>query len=107
MTATRQYAGVAVELDDEGFLKDPRLWNEEMAEEIARELGIQTLTDRHWLAIRYVRRIYEQTGSPPALRTVGKGSGVPIRELYELFPKGPALRQVARIAGVPKPSSCV
>lgn len=107
MSATKRYAGSAVELDDEGFLKDSTQWTEDMAGEIAAEIGIDTLTDRHWEAINYVRRVYEETGSPPALRTVGKGSGVPIRELYALFPKGPALRQVARIAGVPKPASCV
>lgn len=107
MSSTRHYAGDAVEIDAEGFLKEPAQWREQMADEIAAEIGIETLTDRHWQAIQYVRRVYKETGSPPALRTVGKGSGVPIRELYTLFPKGPALRQVARIAGVPKPASCV
>jgi TusE/DsrC/DsvC family sulfur relay protein len=107
MTTVRNYAGVAIEVDSEGFVTHPERWNEEMAAEIAAELGIERLSERHWQAIRYVRQVYEETGSTPALRTVGKSSGVPIRELYELFPKGPALRQVARIAGVPKPSSCV
>lgn len=106
-SATREHAGTVVELDGEGFFRDPSQWTEAMADGIAADGGIATLTDRHWQAIRYVRRVYEETGSPPALRAVGKGSGVPIRELYELFPHGPALRQVAKIAGVPKPISCV
>lgn len=107
MPATWEHAGVSIDLDDEGFFKDPARWNEAMVDELAGENGIEPLSERHWQAIRYVRRVYEETGSPPALRAVGKGSGVSIRELYELFPHGPALRQVAKIAGVPKPASCV
>ena len=44
-------AGIDVELNDEGFLVDPRQWTEEMAEELARREGIETLTERHWQLI--------------------------------------------------------
>jgi TusE/DsrC/DsvC family sulfur relay protein len=105
--STATYAGSPVEVDAEGFLQRPEQWTEEMAAEIAAEIGIQQLTERHWMAINYIRKAYLETGSVPPLRTVGKASGVPIRELYELFPSGPAMRQVARVAGIPKPKGCV
>lgn len=44
---TVTYDSVAVTVDDEGFFADPSLWTEEMASDIAREAGIETLTDRH------------------------------------------------------------
>lgn len=105
--STATYAGSSVEVDAEGFLVHPEQWTEEMASEIAAEIDIPELSERHWMAINYLRNSYLESGSAPPLRTVGKCSGVSVRELYELFPSGPALRQVARIAGIPKPKSCL
>ena len=92
--------------DAEGFFADPEQWSEEMAPEIARENGIDPLTDRHWLVIRFMRETYLTRGSAPTIRTLGKASGVPIKELYQLFPKGPA-KLAAKIAGIPKPRGCI
>ena len=95
-----------VEVDAEGFLLDARQWNEQMAQEIARANGIQTLTDRHWQVIDFMRKTYLSSGSAPSIRSLGKSSGVPIKELYELFPKGPA-KLAAKIGGIPKPRGCI
>ena len=99
-------AGTPVDRDEEGFFTDPQEWTEEMASEIARDSGIDELTDRHWQVISYMRRTYLETGSAPSIRTLGKASGVPIKELYQLFPKGPA-KLAAKIAGIPKPRGCI
>jgi dissimilatory sulfite reductase related protein len=104
--STLTYAGTPVEVDSEGFLQQPEQWNEQIAREIAAETGIEQLTDRHWLVIRFMRDTYLESGSAPSIRTLGKASGVPIKELYELFPKGPA-KLAARIAGIPKPRGCI
>jgi len=104
--STVMLAGSAVEVDADGFLVHPEQWREQMAEEIARENGIEQLTERHWQVIRFMRDTYLQTGSAPSIRTVGKASGVPVKELYELFPKGPA-KLAAKIGGIPKPSGCI
>jgi dissimilatory sulfite reductase related protein len=96
----------AVERDPEGFFVHPEQWTEEMAPEIARESGIDELTDRHWQVVNFMRDTYLETGSAPSIRTLGKASGVPIKELYQLFPKGPA-KLAARIAGIPKPRGCI
>ena len=95
-----------VDVDPEGFLTDPAQWSEELAVEIARENGIDPLTERHWQVVRFMRDTYLQTGSAPSIRTLGKASGVPVKELYELFPKGPA-KLAAKIAGIPKPRGCI
>ena len=96
----------AVDLDPEGFFRDPQQWTPEMAPAIARENGIAELTTRHWQVIEFMRSTYLATGSAPTIRTLGKASGVPIKELYQLFPKGPA-KLAAKIAGTPKPRGCI
>jgi tRNA 2-thiouridine synthesizing protein E len=73
---------------------------------IAREHGLDELTERHWLVIRYLRERYEATGETPTVRAIGKESGVSVKELYELFPKAPG-KLAALIAGVPKPRGCI
>jgi tRNA 2-thiouridine synthesizing protein E len=99
-------AGTPVELDAEGFFVHPEQWTEDMAPELAREHGIDELTDRHWVVLRFMRDAYIKNGTGPTIRTLGKVSGVPVKELYALFPKGPA-KTAARIAGIPKPHGCI
>jgi len=93
-------------VDAEGFLKNPAEWDEAVADAIAREAGIDPLTERHWLVVRFMRERYLATGTAPTIRTLGKESGVPIKELYQLFPKGPA-KLAAKIGGIPKPKGCI
>ncbi|WP_037311132.1 TusE/DsrC/DsvC family sulfur relay protein [Amycolatopsis orientalis] len=103
---TATYAGTAVPVNDEGFFTDPRSWTEEMAPEIAREAGIEALTDEHWQVIKHMRREYAEKGTGPTVRALGRTSGVTIKQLYRLFPKGPA-KIAAKIAGIPKPRGCI
>ncbi|GIU95066.1 MAG: sulfurtransferase TusE [Gaiellaceae bacterium] len=102
---TTEIAGTPVERDAEGFLVDPSQWTREVAEEIARENGIE-LTPAHWQVVQFMRNRYLETGSAPSIRSLGKESGVPIKELYQLFPKGPA-KLAAKIGGIPKPRGCI
>lgn len=95
-----------LELDGEGFLAKPEQWTNEIAEEIAHENGIPTMTDRHWTVVRFMRERFLTTGNAPTIRTLGKESGVAIKELYTLFPKGPA-KLAAKIGGIPKPHGCI
>lgn len=104
--STAVIANQAVEVDAEGFLQKPEQWNEELAAEIAREVGIDPLTDRHWLVVRFMRDRYLKDGQAPTIRSLGRESGVGTKELYQLFPKGPA-KLAARIGGIPKPHGCI
>jgi tRNA 2-thiouridine synthesizing protein E len=103
---TASYAGTEVTVNDEGFFTNPAQWTEAMAPEIASKEGIGELTDRHWQVIKFMRHEYEESGTGPTVRVLGKTSGVSVRELYELFPKGPA-KIAAKIAGIPKPRGCI
>lgn len=103
---TREIHGHTVEMNDEGFLVDANQWTPEIAEELAQESGIPTLTDRHWQVLSFCREDAAREGQPPGLRRISKTSGVPMKELYQLFPKGPG-KLAARIAGLPKPQGCI
>jgi tRNA 2-thiouridine synthesizing protein E len=103
---TLTLADTPVEVDAEGFLQEPGQWTEAIGADIARDAGIDPLTDRHWQVVHFMRETYLATGSAPTIRTLGKTSGVPVKELYQLFPKGPA-KLAAKIAGIPKPRGCI
>ena len=45
--STATYAGVSVELNDEGFFLDPTQWTREIAAELAKADGIDELTAQH------------------------------------------------------------
>jgi len=104
--STATYAGVAVELNDEGFFVDPNQWTRDIAVELAKADGIDTLTDQHWTVLEFMRKEYFEKGTGPTVRVLGKTSGVSVKDLYLLFPKGPA-KMAARIAGIPKPKGCI
>ncbi len=103
---TRTLAGREVELNDEGFFEQPDQWDRDIAVEVARDEGIDPLTDRHWQVIDFMRQEYFEKGTGPTVRMLGKTSGVTVKELYQLFPKGPA-KVAAKIAGIPKPRGCI
>ena len=100
------YAGTDVVVNDDGFFDNPQQWREEMVPELAHREGIETLTEAHWIVIRFMRSEYASKGTGPTVRVLGKTSGVSIKELYQLFPKGPA-KLAAKIAGIPKPRGCI
>jgi TusE/DsrC/DsvC family sulfur relay protein len=103
---TTTYAGTTVELNDEGFFVDPNVWTPEMATEMAKADGLDSLTEPHWTVINFMRKEYFEKGTGPTVRVLGKTSGVSVKDLYLLFPKGPA-KMAARIAGIPKPKGCI
>ncbi|RMH64624.1 MAG: TusE/DsrC/DsvC family sulfur relay protein [Calditrichaeota bacterium] len=104
--ATATLAGITVERDDEGYLKNPNDWTEEMAPELAKEMGIDTLTDEHWKVIRFMRQDFQEKGQVPTIRRMKVAGGIPVKDLYNLFPKGPA-KKAAYIAGLGKPHGCI
>lgn len=103
---TRTLAGTPVDVNDEGFFTEPDEWTRDMAVELAREAGIDELTEDHWKVIDFMRAEYFEKGTGPTVRMLGKTSGVSVKELYLLFPKGPA-KMAAKIAGIPKPRGCI
>lgn len=102
----KQFAGVTVTVDDEGFMTDYTQWNENIARELAKEIGIEELNDKHFMVLNFMRKEYEEKGTGPSLRKLKNESGVNTKELYGLFPKGPA-KKAALIAGITKPVGCI
>jgi tRNA 2-thiouridine synthesizing protein E len=98
--------GRVLEVDGDGFLANPEIWDATVAESIAQYDGIEKLTDKHWSVINIIRTNYEEKGMAPMIRTICKETGLRLREIYELFPLGPA-RGACRVAGLPKPDGCV
>ncbi|MCD6339461.1 MAG: TusE/DsrC/DsvC family sulfur relay protein [Verrucomicrobia bacterium] len=99
-------AGQIVELDEEGYLKNPVQWTKEIAVEIAKEEGIPELTPAHWRVIEFLQKDFRERGEVPGMRRLHKVGGIPTKELFDLFPGGP-IKKAARIGGLPKPASCV
>lgn len=98
------YAGITVDVNDEGYLTQSSQWTKDVANEIAREEGI-TLTEKHFQVLQFIRdRVLK--GEQLTIRSVGKSGIIDIKGFYELFPGAP-LKKASRIAGIAKPVSCV
>ena len=97
-------AGVHLNVTDDGYLNDLTQWNKKVANEIAKEEGID-LIDKHWEVISWIQE-QVKNGNPLSVRGIKKSGVVDIKEFYSLFPGGP-LKKATRIAGVPKPKSCI
>jgi len=102
----KEVASQLIDFDEEGFMTDHTQWSDEIARAIAREEGIDELTERHFIVLNFMRQEYKEKGTGPSLRKLKNESGVGTKELYQLFPKGPA-KKAARIAGIPKPQGCI
>lgn len=94
------------DVDGDGFLSQPEIWNEDVARLIAKSDGIEDMNEKHWAIVNIIRSNYEEKGMAPMIRVICKESGIRLREIYELFPLGPA-RGACRVAGLPKPDGCV
>lgn len=101
------YNGRQIEVDEDGFITDPALWDEGLARFLAQYAeGITDLTPDHWKVIYYLNKYYAEFGIAPMVRKLCKETGFQLRYIYELFPSGPA-RGACKIAGLPKPTGCV
>ena len=102
--AQKNYAGVTVDVTDDGYFTDPSQWNKEVATEIAREEGIE-LTDKHFEVLEYLRD-KQSRGEALTIRGINKSGIVDVKTFYQMFPGAP-LKKSTKIAGIPKPESCV
>ena len=105
--------GHSISTDKEGYLKNLEDWSPEVAEALAQECGIDSLTDAHWEVIHLLQRFYQQFKISPAMRPLvksvkqelgdAKGSSI---YLMQLFPQSPA-KVASKIAGLPRPTNCL
>lgn len=77
-----------IQFDEVGLLKNPDMWNENIARQIAFQDGIGVLTDAHWKVIFSLRESYVQDRVP---------SPIDNRNLF------PCCMEAWRVAGIPDP----
>ncbi len=104
--ATVNLGGVAIEIDEDGFIQDPAQWNEAVAADLAKTEGVEQMSEEHWKLVNYLRDYYQKFGMAPMVRKVIKETGFEQKKIYELFPSGPA-KGACKVAGLPKPTGCV
>jgi len=104
--AQLEIEGKVFEVDGDGFLQNPEIWNDNVARLFAKTDGIEDMNEQHWAVVRVIRRNFEEKGMAPMVRVICKETGLKLKDVYELFPLGPA-RGACRIAGLPKPDGCV
>lgn len=101
-----------ITVDEQGYLIDPEEWNERVAEEFARRLGVK-LTDAHWAVVRFMREFLAEHGVAADARFVfrfleaqgekGENGAASGREqFFQLFPYG-YVGQACKIAGMRQP----
>jgi tRNA 2-thiouridine synthesizing protein E len=99
--------GKKIPLNEEGFMKNPDEWDDEVAKALAQaEEGIENMSDDHWAVVNYIREYYLEKNLAPMVRKVCKNTGFPLKYIFELFPSGPA-KGACKVAGLPKPDGCV
>ncbi len=102
--AQKTYAGVSVDVNDEGYFNDPSQWTKEIAIDIAKQEGVE-LTDKHYEMLEYLRNKFN-SGDQLTIRGINKSGIVDVKTFYQMFPGAP-LKKSTKIAGIPKPTSCV
>jgi len=101
-----EHGTVKIAVDEDGFIEDPGLWNQDVALALATTEGVAELTEEHWKVMNYLRNYFLEFGVAPMIRKLCKETGFPLKRIYELFPSGPA-KGACKLAGLPKPTGCV
>jgi tRNA 2-thiouridine synthesizing protein E len=96
----------SIEVDEDGFIQDTGIWNEEIARALAASEGVAEMTENHWKVVNYLRDHYLKFGTAPMVRKLCKETGFSLKEIYEMFPSGPA-KGACKVAGLAKPTGCV
>lgn len=101
-----------LELDQDGHLVDYTIWNEPVAQELAKTLNLE-LSPWHFEVLQAVRQFYQQFGHSPATRPLIKflmktvSPEIDNALLQDKFKTGLVARHLSRLAGVPKPANCL
>jgi len=94
------YKNKDYQVDQEGFLIDPRDWDINFAEGMAPKVQLQHgLSEEHWRIIDFIRRSFRESGKCPVVYQTCKSNNMHYRELKRLFPTG-YLRGACKLAGV-------
>ena len=101
-----ELGGKQVEVDEDGFIQDPEVWDKAVADSLASTEGVDELTEDHWKLVNYLRDYYLKFGIAPMIRELCKDTGIKLKDIYELFPSGPG-QGACKVAGLPSATGCV
>ncbi len=65
---TKELGGKQVEVDEDGFIQDPDVWDEAVAASLAETEGVADMTDDHWKVVNYIREYYLEYKMAPMIR---------------------------------------
>lgn len=91
--------GTAI-FDLDGFLLDPSMWNERLADRIAQNDGLGELNELQLDLLHALRRAFSRHGTVTALSHVCHLTGQTGDCMQHLFPNP---REAWRVAGLPNP----
>jgi tRNA 2-thiouridine synthesizing protein E len=100
----KTYAGITVDVNEEGYFTNPSQWTKEIAIEIAKEECL-VLTGQHFAIMEFLRNRF-LGGEALSIRSINHSGVLDVKTFYQLFPGAP-LKKATKIAGIPKPSSCI
>ncbi len=95
-----------IEIDEDGFIQEPDLWDEAVAQDLAKTEEVAEMTPDHWAIVNFLRNYFLEFGIAPPIRMITKQTGFDLKTIYKLFPSGPA-KGACKVAGLPKPTGCV
>ncbi|MHC4767949.1 MAG: TusE/DsrC/DsvC family sulfur relay protein [Planctomycetota bacterium] len=79
-----ELGGKQIEIDEDGFIQDPDVWDESVAKSLAETEGVGDMTDNHWKVVNYLREYYLEYNMAPMIRKLCKQTGFKLKEIYEL-----------------------
>lgn len=101
----RTISGRTILFNWQGYIVNFQDWDEEVARELARERGLEVLTEDHWRALRFLREYYSFNGRMPLNRELRENTGLSLIQIESLFPGG-FKKQAPYIAGLPLVTTC-
>jgi sulfur relay (sulfurtransferase) DsrC/TusE family protein len=99
MNTLNSVPGPAI-FDEDGFLIDPAMWSESLADRIAQNDGLGELSELQIGLLHALRREFAKNGTVMALSHVCHLTGQSADCMQHLFPSP---REAWRVAGLPNP----
>ncbi|MFT5699001.1 MAG: TusE/DsrC/DsvC family sulfur relay protein [Desulforhopalus sp.] len=91
--------GKKITLDKDGFMTEPEMWDDCVAQTIAKKEGIDTISHEQQKIIQFMRSYYAKHSHWPILNNVCKHVKQPSRCVYNEFDNP---EKAWKIAGLPK-----
>jgi TusE/DsrC/DsvC family sulfur relay protein len=88
------------EFDEDGFLRNPNDWDEDLAVQLALSDGLQGLTEEHWRVIGYLREHYLAHQTLPPMPYIEWLFDMHRHDVRRLFND---MREAWRVSGLPNP----